>query len=205
MHSLVAHQLVNNGGKDDHVFLFTQATENPARTVRGQATTPGYPTPPRYMHFLFAFIYPRKLSTITAFPHSSHQHIIKWLPIPLGTYLPRYLPYAVGYLGRCTWLPREVRICGVGRGCGSCAVRGGVLTGPTYLLNLLVKLTGPSYSNVCQGSSRHDFHSVCSALPLPKRRRVQAPACPSTSSACGTVVFGTTGFYGSRFGREVTT
>ena len=82
--------------------------------------------PPRYMHFLFAFIYPRKLSTITAFPHSSHQHIIKWLPTPLGTYLPRYLPYAVGYLGRCGWLPREVLICGVGRGCGSCAVRGGV-------------------------------------------------------------------------------
>ena len=137
--------------------------------------------PPRYMHFLFAFIYPRKLSTITVFPHSSHQHIIKWLPTPLGTYLPRYLPYAVGYLGRCGWLLREVRICGVGRGCGSCAVRGGVLTGPSYLLNLLVKLTGPSYSNVSQGSSRHNFHSVCSALlPLPKHRRVQAPACPST-------------------------
>ena len=35
-----------------------------------------------YLHLC----YPRKLSTITAFPLSSHQHIIKWLPTPFYTY-----------------------------------------------------------------------------------------------------------------------
>ena len=51
-----------------------------------------------------------------------------WVPTPQGNYLPRYpAPSAPTSLG--TWVPREVGICGLGRGSPSCAVRRGVLKG----------------------------------------------------------------------------